>query len=93
MFKNRSLLTVLLGYALLGVAAHAADGPAPADPDAGFLEFLGGVDGLADVNPNYLAQANPATAGPSAPATAPAKPPPPPPPPPPASAAGVKNNE
>ena len=58
MFKTRSVLTALLGYALLGVAAHAADGPAPADPDAGFLEFLGGVDGLADVNPNYLAQGN-----------------------------------
>ena len=91
MFKNRSLLTVLLGYALLGVAAHAADGPAPADPDAGFLEFLGGVDGLADVNPNYLAQGNAAAPAASAPAAAPAKPPPPPPPP--ASAPGVKNNE
>ena len=63
MFKTRSLLTVLLGYALLGVAAHAADGPAPAEPDAGFLEFLGGVDGLADVNPNYLAQGNVARTG------------------------------
>ena len=80
---------MLLGYALLGVAAHAADGPAPADPDAGFLEFLGGVDGLADVNPNYLAQGNAAAPAASAPAAAPAKPPPPPP----ASAPGVKNNE
>ena len=91
MFKNRARLTVLLGYALLAVAAHAADGPAGADPDAGFLEFLGGVDGLADVNPNYLAQGNAAAPAASAPAAAPAKPPPPPPPP--ASAPGVKNNE
>jgi hypothetical protein len=89
MFTNRSLVTVLLGYALLGVAAQAADPPAPADPDAGFLEFLGGVDGLADVNPNYLAQGNAAAPAASAPAAAPAKPPPPPP----ASAPGVKNNE
>jgi hypothetical protein len=91
MSKARSLLTVLLGYALLSVAAHAADGPAPADPDAGFLEFLGGVDGLADVNPNYLAQGNAPAPAASTPAATPAKPPPPPPPP--ASAPGAKNNE
>jgi hypothetical protein len=91
MVKSRSLVTVLLGYALLGAAAHAADGPAPADPDAGFLEFLGGVDGLADVNPNYLAQGNAAAAVATPPAAAPAKPPPSPPPP--TSVPGVKNNE
>jgi hypothetical protein len=27
------------------------------DPDVGFLEFLGSVDRLADVNPDYLSQA------------------------------------
>ena len=89
MLKIRSLATVLLGYALLDVAAYAADGPVPTDPDAAFLEFLGGVDGLADVNPNYLTQGNAAAPPASAPAAAPAKPPPPPA----ASAPGVKNNE
>ena len=93
MLNTRSLLTVLLGYALLGVAARAADGPAPADPDAGFLEFLGSVDGLADVNPNYLAQGTPPAPPARTPAAAPVKPPPSPPPPAPASAPGVKNNE
>ncbi len=93
MLKTRSLLTVLLGYALFGVAARAADGPAPADPDAGFLEFLGGVDGLADVNPNYLAQGNAVAPASPAPAAAPAKPPPSPRPSPPASAPEEKNNE
>jgi len=88
MFSTRSLLRVLLGYGLLSVAAHAADGPAPADPDAGFLEFLGSVDGLADVNPNYLVQAN----APAPPADAP-PPAPPKPPPAPASSPGVKNND
>ena len=91
MLNTRSLLTVLLGYALLSVAARAADGPAPADPDAGFLEFLGSVDGLADVNPNYLAPGTAPAPPASTPSAAPAKPPPPPPPP--ASAPGVKNNE
>ena len=92
MLKTRSLLTVLLGYALFGVAARAADAPAPADPDAGFLEFLGGVDGLADVNPNYLAQGNAAAPAATAPGPAPAKSPPPRPSPP-ASAPGAQNNE
>ena len=91
MLNIRSLLTVLLGYALLGVAARAADGPAPADPDAGFLEFLGSVDGLADVNPNYLAQGTAPAPPASTPSAAPVKPSPPPPPP--ANAPGVKNNE
>ena len=89
MLNTRSLLTVLLGYALLGVAARAADAPTPADPDAGFLEFLGSVDGLADVNPNYLAQGTAPAPPASTPPAAPVKPPPPPP----ASAPGVKNNE
>jgi hypothetical protein len=89
MLNTRSLLTVLLGYALLGAAARAADGPAPADPDAGFLEFLGSVDGLADVNPNYLAPGNAPAPPASTASAAPVKPPPPPP----ASAPGVKNNE
>jgi hypothetical protein len=91
--------TVLLVCALLAGTARADDAhkpPAPApDPDPGFLEFLGSVDGLADVNPDYLAQAKVARPPPpAAPAGAAVKPPPAAPAaPPPASAAGVKNNE
>ncbi len=64
--------------------------PQPADPDPGFLEFLGSVDRLAELNPDYLAQADPRRAarlgrGRAPPATAP--------PPPPPSTGGVKNNE
>ncbi|HTT42195.1 MAG TPA: hypothetical protein VMG33_03930 [Steroidobacteraceae bacterium] len=82
-----SLLTVLLGYALLAAAA-VADPPPPADPDPGFLEFLGSVDGLAEVNPNYLTQATPAPSAAKAPTPAA-----PPPQPAPNSVPGVKNNE
>jgi hypothetical protein len=88
--------TVLLGCALLAGTARADDAPKPPaqDPDPGFLEFLGSVDGLAEVNPDYLTQANAARPPPAtAPAAAAMKPPAAPAPPPPASAAGVKNNE
>ena len=90
---TRAGLGVLLGYALLAATARAADPPAPAaaDPDPSFLEFLGSVDGLAEVNPNYLAQAN-AGRPPGAATTAPPKVTPPPPPPAP-SPPGAKNNE
>ena len=65
--------------------------PQPAGPDSGFLEFLGSVDRLAEVNPDYLAQADPQRAAREARGRArPATPPPPSPPP---STAGVKNNE
>ncbi|HEX4389669.1 MAG TPA: hypothetical protein VH109_13670 [Steroidobacteraceae bacterium] len=80
--------------ALAAVAARADDthkGSANDDPDPSFLEFLGSVDGLADTNPDYIAQA-PATARvtpPPAPGAPKAAPPPPPPPPTP----GAKNNE
>ena len=84
-----SLLTVLLGYALLAAAA-VADPPPPADPDPGFLEFLGSVDGLAEVNPNYLTQAKTTPAPTGAKAPTPAAPPPQPAP---NSVPGVKNNE
>jgi hypothetical protein len=75
----------LLGVALACATARADEArkndPAP---DAGFLEFLGGVDQLADVNPDYLTPPHPA-----APPPKPANPPPPPPAPPP----GAKSNE
>src|SRR6266446_6823038 len=64
--------------------------PQPADPDPGFLEFLGSVDRLAELNPDYLAQADPQRAARLA---AKGHPPPAAPPPPPPSASGAKNNE
>jgi len=62
----------------------------PEDPDPGFLEFLGSVDRLAELNPDYLAQADPQRAARLAGKghAPPAAPPPPPP-----SASGAKNNE
>jgi hypothetical protein len=67
------LAALLLGCA----AARADDAHKPAEPpDPGFLEFLGSVDRLADVNPEYLAQGE----GRSPAATTPPPPRPPPPP-------------
>ncbi|TLY71748.1 MAG: hypothetical protein E6K47_00640 [Gammaproteobacteria bacterium] len=60
----------------------------PADPDPGFLEFLGSVDRLAELNPDYLAHADPPRAARLLKGRAPPATPTPPP-----SAAGVKNNE
>jgi len=62
----------------------------PEDPDPGFLEFLGSVDRLAELNPDYLAQADPQRAARLA---AKGHAPPAAPPPPPPSASGAKNNE
>ena len=66
---------------LLGCAdARADDVHKPAEPpDPGFLEFLGSVDRLADVNPEYLAQLE--SRSKAAAATTPPPPPRPPPPP------------
>jgi hypothetical protein len=52
--RTSGVLTALL----LGCAAVRADDVhKPAEPpDPGFLEFLGSVDRLADVNPEYLGQ-------------------------------------
>ncbi len=91
MWTSRAASVALLLGALAGGTARADDTrpiPAAQVPDPGFLEFLGGVDGLADVNPNYLAQANAAHPG-STPAKAPAAPPPPAP----SSAPGAKSDE
>jgi hypothetical protein len=81
------LIALLLGCA----AARAGDAPKPAEPpDPGFLEFLGSVDRLADVNPEYLAQLEARSK-----AAAGTIPPPPRPPPAPngPNASGVHNNE
>jgi hypothetical protein len=90
MCTARAASAALLVVALSCGTARADDtrksAPQP-PPDPGFLEFLGGVDGLAEVNPDYLAQAN--HPGPAAP-----KPPAPPPAPQaPASVPGAKGNE
>jgi hypothetical protein len=57
----RALRAMLAGLTLgmLGAGIAAGDDtarkPTP-DPDPALLEFLGSVDGLAEVNPDYLAQ-------------------------------------
>jgi len=80
----RPRIPEVLAALLLGCAiARADDAPKPAEPpDPGFLEFLGSVDRLADVNPEYLAQAEDRSK-----AAAATTPPPTPPRPPPAPSA------
>jgi len=93
MCTSRAGCAVLAALALACALARSDDTgkPQPAGPDPGFLEFLGSVDRLAEVNPDYLAQADLQRAARQARGRArPATPPPPPPPP---STAGVKNNE
>src|SRR5437879_13721971 len=58
----RALRVMLAGLTLVMLGAALAFGEdtarkAPPDPDPGLLEFLGSVDGLAEVSPEYLAQA------------------------------------
>jgi len=82
----------VLALLLLGcVVARADDARKGSDePDAGFLEFLGSVDRLADVSPDYLSQVEArAKAGGG---TTPAPAPPPPPPPNPPNGSGGHNN-
>ena len=80
---------VLLAAAVLAwSAARADDVHKQADePDSGFLEFLGSVDRLSDVNPDYIAQAE-ARAKAAVAVNPPANPPPPRPPAPPPTANG-----
>lgn len=81
MWPSRMGLAVLL-LALCCAAAQSDDGRKRSDdPDPGFLEFLGSVDRLAEVNPDYLSQAAALPgrqAGKGASSPAPASPPPPP---------------
>jgi len=92
MCAPRVSCAVLAVLALACALARSDDTrqPQPADPDPGFLEFLGSVDRLAEVNPDYLAQADPQLAARLARGRAPPATPPPAPPP---STGGVKNNE
>ena len=101
MWRHRASLVVAGVLTLCCVVARSDDGPTASseDPDPGFLEFLGSVDRLADVNPDYLSPPAPAGGNQGAKGvTAPAPAPPPPPPrqplPPSASAAsGGQKNE
>ncbi|HEY8052391.1 MAG: hypothetical protein ACHQD6_01010 [Steroidobacterales bacterium] len=88
--SNRAGLGVLTMLALACSVARAEDGhtSAPENPDLSFLEFLGSVDRLADVNPDYLSQPDKPKAG-KARANDPVASPPPPP----TAASGVKNND
>jgi hypothetical protein len=100
MWAHRASLAVAAVLTLCCAAARSDDGgKSPSqDPDPGFLEFLGSVDRLADVNPDYLSQPGPPSAAKQGARGATPPPPPPPPPrqplPPSASAApGPQNNE
>lgn len=80
--RRAMLAGLTIGMLVAGVAA--GDGTArrpPPDPDPGLLEFLGSVDGLAEVNPNYLAQVKRAGVGRASVRGRPAPAPPPPAPP------------
>ena len=78
---HRAVAIAVLSALALGSAVGRTDDAANAPPPAGFLEFLGSVDRLSEVNPNYLS--HPAPVKVARPATHAAPPPPPPPPPPP----------
>jgi hypothetical protein len=79
MRRAQTRLAVLAVLALAAAVVHAGDPPKAEDPDAGFLEFLGSVDRLSEVNPDYLSQANPVRAArPVQPGAPPPAPPPPP---------------
>ena len=98
MWGHRTSLALGLALALHCAAARSDDvrKPPSEDPDPGFLEFLGSVDRLADVNPNYLSQPEPSTAKPDTRGAAPPPPPPPPPqalPPSASAASGAQKNE
>jgi hypothetical protein len=82
MWARRASLAVAAVLLLCCAAARSDDArkAPPEDPDPGFLEFLGSVDRLADVNPDYLSQPNPG-AKPGARGSTPPVPTPPPPPP------------
>jgi hypothetical protein len=61
MRARRGGFTLLVVLALSCAAARGDETrkPPPEEPDPGFLEFLGSVDRLAEVNPDYLAQTDP----------------------------------
>jgi hypothetical protein len=77
MWLRRAGAIAVLSALALGSAIGRSDdaSKAPPPPAAGFLEFLGSVDRLSELNPNYLSQPNPAKrARPAANGTTPARP-------------------
>jgi hypothetical protein len=93
MSTRRAGSAVLTMLALSGALGWADDPhkSAPESPDPSFLEFLGSVDRLAEVNPDYLAQpARPQAPQPPAKGAVPSRPASQPPP---TAASGVKNND
>ena len=92
--------TALLVMLALSVAGARADEPPrpPPEPDPGFLEFLGSVDRLAEVYPDYLSSAQRADPPPKAPSANSPPPAPntqsaPPPHPPAPKPTGANNND
>jgi hypothetical protein len=91
-FRRAGAIAVLSALTLgsaIGRSDDASKPPAP-QPAAGFLEFLGSVDRLSEVNPNYLSQPNPART--PRPAANGARPAPAAPPTPAPTPSGDKNN-
>ena len=89
MWLHRAAAIAVLSALTLGSATGRSDdaSKAPPPPAAGFLEFLGSVDRLSELNPDYLSQ--PVQAKGTRPTVnSGARPPPTPPPTPP----GDKNN-
>lgn len=58
MWLHRAAAIAVLSALTLGSATGRSDdaSKAPPPPAAGFLEFLGSVDRLSELNPNYLSQ-------------------------------------
>ena len=84
-----AVLSALALGSAIGRSDDASKAPPP-PPAAGFLEFLGSVDRLSELNPNYLSQPiRVKTAQPAAGGTRPASASPPTPAP---SPSGDKNN-
>ena len=93
MCTRRTGSVVLAMLALTSAVGRGDDNrkSAPENPDPSFLEFLGSVDRLADVNPDYLAQSGrPQAAQSPAKGAVPSRPPSQPPT---TAASGVKNND
>jgi hypothetical protein len=92
MWAARAAQVAVLSALALGSAIGRSDDASKAPPPAaGFLEFLGSVDRLSEVNPNYLSQPDPVKAAKPA-ANGGTPPAPHPPPAPAASPPGDKNN-